>query len=326
VALCFIAICFAERTRWFQLESYSFEKYVQEYHKKYSPQEYAKRKGIFEARLDGIRRHNADMTKTWKRGINHMADWAPEEFKQLLGYKKQIAYASKSKQVPQTQQEIDISALPTHVDWRERNVISPVKDQGRCGSCWTFGTAETVESHYALTKGELMDLSEQQILDCTPNPQQCGGTGGCGGGTAELGYAQIMKMGGLSSEWTYPYSSYFGSNYQCQFNMSNTSPIAQLSGYVVLPSNIYAPVLAAVATKGPLAVSVDASAWSEYETGVFNGCNQTNPDIDHEVQLVGYGTDSMLGDYWLVRNSWSPLWGEKRIHSHSSNRHSSLRN
>jgi len=79
--------------------------------------------------------------------------------------------------------------------------------------------------------------------------------------------------------------------------------------YVGLPSNQYEPIINAV-VNGPLAISVDASSWGDYETGVYNGCNNTNPDIDHAVQLVGYGTDDVLGDYWLIRNSWSPAWGE----------------
>jgi cathepsin L len=115
----------------------------------------------------------------------------------------------------------------------------------------------------------------------------------------------------MTSEWMYPYISYFGQNFQCHFNVSNTRPIAKVAGYVGLPSNRLQPVLQAVASQGPLAVAVDASAWSEYESGVFNGCNQTNPDIDHAVQLVGYGTDPVYGDYWIIRNSWSPLWGEQ---------------
>jgi len=191
--------------------------------------------------------------------------------------------------------------------------VSAVKDQGMCGSCWTFGTAETVEAHWALKTGELTDLSEQQILDCTPNPNQCGGTGGCGGGTAELAMAQIIMSGGLTTEWLYPYQSYFGAAFQCQLNSTKNSrpPFAKLKGYVKIPPNKYEPLMTTVAEKGPIAVSVDASSWSAYEEGVFNGCNQTNPDIDHSVQLVGYGHDEKLGkDFWLVRNSWSPAWGE----------------
>jgi len=196
-----------------------------------------------------------------------------------------------------------------NVDWRQKGVITAVKDQGRCGSCWSFAAAETVESYFALANpGQLRVLSEQQILDCTPNPQQCGGTGGCGGATAELAFAQIVKMGGLASEWTYPYTSYFGDAQGC--NSTRFIPVARLSGYTNLPMNKAAPILDHLLNKGPLAISVDASTWSAYEEGVFDGCNQTNPDLDHAVQLVGFGTDSQYGDYWLVRNSWAPLWGE----------------
>jgi len=202
--------------------------------------------------------------------------------------------------------------LPNRVDWREKGVVTPVKDQGRCGSCWTFATAESIESQWAITsKGDLAELSEQQILDCTPNPKQCGGTGGCGGGTAELAFDQIMKNGGIATEWTYPYTSYFGQGFGCQFNGTSPNAIVQVSGYKVLPSNKYDPLLNAVATVGPIAVTVDASAWGDYSSGVFDGCNQTHPDLDHAVLLVGYGTDENGGgDYWLVRNSWGPIYGE----------------
>jgi len=122
-----------------------------------------------------------------------------------------------------------------------------------------------------------------------------------------LAYAQIIKSGGISSEWQYPYTSYFGDAFSCQSKNS----AAKLKGYTTLPSNQYAPIVSHLASVGPLAINVDASAWSAYESGVFNGCNQQNPDIDHVVQLVGYGTDTKLNmDYWLVRNSWSPSWGE----------------
>jgi cathepsin L len=210
---------------------------------------------------------------------------------------------------------VSAKALPVSVDWREKGIITSVKDQGECGSCWAFATADLTESYLAMSTGRLNDLSIQQITDCTPNPQHCGGTGGCGGATAELGWAQITKMGGLSSEWTYPYTSYFGTNHMC--NQNQIEVVARVTKFVNLPVNEQAPVLNYIASYGPLAISVDASSWAHYETGVYNGCNQTNPDLDHAVMLVGYGTDSQYGDYWIVRNSWSPQWGEQgyiRLH------------
>jgi len=123
-----------------------------------------------------------------------------------------------------------------------------------------------------------------------------------------LAWDRIIVMGALNSEWTYPYTSYFGTDYKCHFGQGR--PAVKVESYVNLAINEYDPIMNHVGTKGPLAISVDASTWATYETGVFNGCNQTSPDIDHAVQLVGYGTDATLGDYWLVRNSWSPAWGE----------------
>jgi len=242
-----------------------------------------------------------------------MSDWTPKEFKRLLGYKKGLAAVMRmtSNATVADFGKINISALPKHVDWREKGIITAVKDQGQCGSCWTFGTAEGIESHWALKTGKLTDLSEQVILDCTANPDQCGGTGGCGGGTPELAYAQIIKQGGICSEWAYPYTSYYGTAGKCHWMPPFVPrPIVYLSGYQVLLSNDYASVLHAVAQVGPMVINVAASLWGDYSSGLYE-CNVTDTDIDHVVLLVGYGTDSKLGDYWLVRNSWSPSWGEQ---------------
>jgi cathepsin L len=87
--------------------------------------------------------------------------------------------------------------------------------------------------------------------------------------------------------------------------------VAAISGYNIITSNSYSELMDAIANVGPVGITVDASQWSSYSGGVFDGCNQENPDLDHGVLLVGYGTDDELGDYWLVRNSWGPAWGEK---------------
>jgi len=308
LALC--ALATAAVPKWHELEAsnYDFNAFVSDFNRRYSAQEFETRKAIFNANLAKIKTHNKDDTKSWKEGVNHLADRTEAELKQLRGYKKTVAASMPKGGIPYTYRGL---AVPKSVDWREHGIISAVKDQGQCGSCWTFGTAETIESYWALAKGQLPVLSEQQILDCTPNPDQCGGTGGCGGGTAEIAMTQIIKQGGLSSEWTYPYRSYFGENFsQCNFS-ARTPPAANIKSYVNLPVNKYEPVVEALAHEGPLALAVDASKWSFYESGVFDGCNQTNPDIDHAVQLVGYGSDKKDGDYWIIRNSWTPAWGEE---------------
>jgi len=303
-----------KKTQWFELDQYTFEDYVHEYFKSYStPEEYKFRKGIFEEKLAAIKKHNQDSSKSWKKGINHMSDYTHEEYQKLLGYNKALGFAHWHKRNtvirPHFVIKQDLSALPLTVDWRNQGVISAVKDQGQCGSCWSFGSTETLESWWALATGRLQDLSEQQILDCAPNPQNCGGTGGCGGGIVDIAWQKIIDLGGIQSEWTYPYLSWPGNDYPtCKFDPTKIQ--ANLSSFVSLPTNEYWPVMNVLATLGPLAINVDASLWNDYEYGVFTGCNMTSIDINHVVQLVGYGTDDQYGDYWLVRNSWTPSFGE----------------
>jgi len=305
VALFFY--CSLSAPKWHELEGYTFEQYEHDFRKVYTQDEREDRRALFLANLNSIKRHNKDGAFTWKQGVNRFTDRTMQERKALNGG----IPSHNVKLHPNQPTHIDLAAFEEvgAVDWRAKDVITSVKDQGDCGSCWSFGSAETVESYYALATGILSDLSEQQILDCTPNPNDCGGTGGCGGGTAQLAFARIMAMKGIATEWTYPYISYSGKNYQCHVD-SNTPAFTLVDEFYTLPKNKYAPVIAHLATEGPLAIDVDASAWSSYEEGVFDGCNMTNPDIDHVVQLVGYGVDDKLGPYWLVRNSWSAAWGE----------------
>jgi cathepsin L len=298
---------------------YTFEQFVEDFARNYGrgTQEYAKRKAIFEKRLESILLHNADLSTTWQRGINRFADLAPDEFAASghLGYNKALARAyAASESLPKSgslyvrNSNDSLAHLPKSFDWRNKGVISNVKDQGHCGSCWAFATAETVESHAAIATGLLPVLSTQQLVSCAPNPLTCGGVGGCEGSIPEVAYNYI-QLYGMTTEWMMPYSSYYGSQAKCGFNTSRS--VVTISGYQKLPPNDYAAVMATLVSVGPLAINVQADTWSDYEKGVFDGCkNYNNVDIDHVVQLVGYGTDSQGGDYWLVRNSWDVTWGE----------------
>lgn len=305
-----LVACASAKTLWHQLDGYSFDHFKAEYNKRYATrEEHEFRRSVFENTLRRVNAHNQDNTKTWKEGVNHMSDWTNEEFEKLLGYDKEIGYSLHVPTPVDYVSTVDISNIPDSKDWRDYGVLTAVKDQGECGSCWSFGSATVLESQVAIKKGYLEVLSEQNILDCTPNPQECGGTGGCEGGTAEIAYAQMVKNGGLQTEWTYPYISWHGKDYSCSFD--KTRSVVNVTGYVKLPSNQYEPLLDAIANVGPISISVEAITWKNYESGVFNGCNQTNPDIDHNVMLAGYGVEDDGTQYWLVRNSWTPHWGEK---------------
>jgi len=309
-----ITILTVNAVKWYQLEDYNFKDYVKEHNKIYQDEaEYIFRNQLFDSNLAQIKINNQDKTRTWKEGVNQFTDRNPEELKRMMGINKAQLFHMKNKpdaKVPVKKNWLPEDQLPVSIDWRTQGVVTAVKDQGDCGSCWTFATAETIESNWAIASGKLTDLSEQQIADCTNNPNECGGTGGCGGGTIEVAMASIIKMGGLPSEWTYPYVSYNGNNQKCANNQSASAPMVQLTGYETLPSNQYLPLMNQI-QNGPVGITIDASAWSSYESGVFDGCNQTNPDLDHGVQMVGYGVDPQFGAYWLIRNSWSPNYGEQ---------------
>lgn len=312
VALLVIG-CAALRPKWHQLESYTFANYVQDFHKTHiaGTTEYTKREAIFNAKLASVKAFNKE-GHSWKKGINRMSDWTAEEVRGLNGrIPTSQAVHSAPKHVFEAPKDLQ---LPLSIDYRMNfpPVLTAVKDQGMCGSCWAHAATESIETHYAMATGQLFVLSQQQITSCTPNPQKCGGTGGCFGATAEIAWDYVTANGGITEEWMYSYSSYFGDSGLCTLNMTKQVPVAFIDGYASVKRNSDSDTAAALVANGPMAISVDASEWSEYESGVYSGCNYANNiSMDHAVQLIGYGHDDSLNvDYWLVRNSWSAGWGE----------------
>jgi cathepsin L len=292
----------------------SFAEYVLEHGKSYTPAEYALHQAIFDRNVADILAHNADSSQAYKKGINLFTDMTAEEFAQYKGNSVISAVGRKEKFPAASFPTVPVSELPDSVDWRGKGVLTPVKNQGSCGSCWAFAATEGIEATVAKDTGKLLVLSAQDITSCTKNPQHCGGTGGCGGATSELAYEQVQQAG-IALESAYPYTAQTGS---CKTTIAKS---AKIKGYVKLAENNYTELINAVATVGPIAVSVDATVWSSYRSGIFTGCPGAgrNVIIDHAVQLVGYGTEAGR-DYWIVRNSWGAAWGEAgyiRILRHS---------
>jgi cathepsin L len=320
-----ISLAAARRPKWNELEGYNFKRYVSDFKKVYaSTEEEQMREKVFNANLDKILIHNAQK-HSWRKGVNHLTDRTTAELKAMNGGKSR----SMKKQADELRSKPYVSTykattypLPREVDYRKSipSVLTAVKDQGMCGSCWAHGSTENMETFWALATGDLYVLSQQQVTACAPNPNQCGGTGGCGGSIAELAFDYVVNAGGIAQEWTYPYTAYSGTTGNCS---ASITPVVQLSGYTKVKANDQFAVMDALAHAGPLSVNVDASDWSSYESGIFSGCNfANNISIDHVVQLVGYGHDGDLGlDYWIVRNSWSPAYGESgfiRVHRSAS--------
>merc|ERR1711981_521839 len=312
VIAALVALCAADPL----LERYhakEFSSFINKFGKTYSTSEESKlRFDIFKSNVQKMNAHNARKDVSWKMGINQFSDLTDEEFEaRHLGGYKQTPTPQFRPATLKAKEEINIKDLPESVNWCDKGACTPVKDQGSCGSCWAFATTAVIESHMQIATGSLPKLSTQQVTSCTPNPLKCGGTGGCYGSIPQLGYTYIQLFGQISED-DYPYVS--GSSTQtedCEYNLDNLTPVAGLSGYNILEPNSVEAVMDFVANQGPLAVAVAASDWGWYSGGVFDGCSyDDNIALNHAVVLVGYGTDEKEGDYWIVRNSWGPGWGE----------------
>ena len=308
----------------------SFESFLSHHGLKYHSSELSMRRALFEASKRAVLEHNLLFEQgrsTYKKGLNHMSALTAKEKKSLNGFSKtkQAAHLAQGlRKSSSTKPVTKGDDLPASVDWRDvPNVLTAVKDQGHCGSCWAFAATATLESQVALKSGLLFDLSPEQLVNCAPNPEQCGGVGGCEGSTAELAYEYLSTSDGMYQSFQYPYYSYFGEdgegngvNCRTQTFSESTSPKAFISGYVSEQNLSPDDLMNYLAHVGPVAVNVDASTWHDYEGGVFDGCSSAGgySDINHVVVAVGYGAESINGtdhNYWLIRNSWSPTFGEQ---------------
>ena len=196
--------------------------------------------------------------------------------------------------------------LPESVDWRNNNAVTPVKDQGQCGSCWAFSTTGSLEGMYAIQTGELVSFSEQQLVDCD-NFKHGGKDHGCNGGLMDNAFAWINENNGLCSEESYPYISGSGATEKCQTTCDNL-PNSQLQSWVDVQSSDEA--LMAAVTLQPVSVAIEADQmdFQLYKSGVLTSdCGTT---LDHGVLVIGYGTEG-TEDYYLVKNSWGTSWGDE---------------
>lgn len=271
----------------------AFTKWIAKHKKAYSsPSELAYRLSVFHLNTKEVARVNALGEST--AGINKFSDLTKVEFKaKYLGMLQPDDSQTLEEHLP-------LGAAPASVDWRDvTGVVSPIKDQGQCGSCWAFSTIESLESLYVIAKkGSLTELSVEQLKDCS----WFYGNEGCNGGLMTRAFMYI-KRSGIESKADY--GPYHASNRLCKHDKSkNHEP--KISGHVRVPKDNGEALEAAVA-EWPVSIGVDAESWQNYTGGIIGkGCGVS---VDHGVVVLGYGTNDEGKDYWIVRNSWGTDWG-----------------
>lgn len=195
--------------------------------------------------------------------------------------------------------------IPASIDWREKGAVSEIKDQGHCGSCWTLAATGALEGQHFRKTGQLVSLSAQNILDCSTKYI----TNGCNGGYRYYAFQYVKDNGGINTEDVYPYEG--RDDNECRFNPKKS--VVTDRGMVDVPKGNETALVVALATVGPVSVSIDATHYSFrfYSSGIYEEPKCLAEDINgHAVLAVGYGTDEDGKDYFIIKNSWGKSWGE----------------
>jgi len=275
----------------------AWEDYKLEYNKHYTAEEEPIRHANWKKEVEEVELHNAMYGEDFTQAVNEMSDLSEEEYEQiyLQGLRVPEKSDADSMWVPANE------PIPNSVDWRSQGLVTPVKNQGQCGSCYSFSATGALEGAHKKVHGVLPSLSEQEIVDCSGRY----GNYGCRGGWYQSSWRYIKDAGGDESERAYPYTARQG---RCHFNKGYV--VAGVKSYHDTQPGSEQDLTQALAQVGPVSVAIDASAstFRRYRQGVHYSRSCSSTRLNHAVLAVGFGSEGGR-DYYLVKNSWGTRWG-----------------
>ncbi|EAL67513.1 cysteine protease [Dictyostelium discoideum AX4] len=318
----------------------AFTEWTLKFNRQYSSSEFSNRYSIFKSNMDYVDNWNSKGDSQTVLGLNNFADITNEEYRKTYLGTRVNAHSYNGYDGREVLNVEDLQTNPKSIDWRTKNAVTPIKDQGQCGSCWSFSTTGSTEGAHALKTKKLVSLSEQNLVDCS-GPEE---NFGCDGGLMNNAFDYIIKNKGIDTESSYPYTAETGST--CLFNKSDIG--ATIKGYVNITAGSEIS-LENGAQHGPVSVAIDAShnSFQLYTSGIYYEPKCSPTELDHGVLVVGYGvqgkddegpvlnrkqtivihknednkvessddsSDSVrpkANNYWIVKNSWGTSWGIK---------------
>ncbi|CRL01389.1 CLUMA_CG014421, isoform A [Clunio marinus] len=278
-----------------------WEKFKVKFEKNYEHSEEDEiRSSLWKKNIEVVNGHNRKFMLgkvSYEMGINKFSDMSEDELKLYTNLKIEKKNAKFERKVTFE----PTSKVAAELDWRSRGVVTDVKDQGQCGSCYAFSVTGAVEGQHAIATGKLISLSEQQIVDCTSRYYNYG----CGGGYMPYTYNYIRDTGGLDTGNSYPYR---GVQQSCRFNRNSIGAKVQSHDELYPTEDT---LLKTVASVGPVSVAIHVQgSFYNHRSGVYDDYSCQAVNLNHAVLVVGYGTENGK-DYWLVKNSWGKGWGEQ---------------
>ncbi|KAM4690738.1 cathepsin K-like [Rhinophrynus dorsalis] len=258
------------------------------------------RRQIWEKNLKLIASHNQEFAQgihSYDLAMNHLGDMTSEEVVQkMTGLKVPPHHQHNNTYIPEWTKRI-----PEYIDYRKKGYVTPVQNQGYCGSCWAFSSVGALEGQLMKKTGNLIALSPQNLVDCDTDNY------GCGGGYMTNAFGYVRDNGGIDSDAAYPY---IGQDEGCLYNP--TEKAASCRGYKEIPVGSEKALKRAVAHVGPVSVSIDASlpSFHFYSKGVYYDPSCNPEGINHAVLAVGYGNEKGI-KHWIIKNSWGDQWGKK---------------